>query len=88
MINVYLQNFSDPQNFSNKVIMVILLLQQLIKSFFFMRIFDKLSYIVTMIYKVMKDLMVFMLFFFMLMVIFGMIFAVIGIGNTAIPGGF
>lgn len=88
LINLYLQNFSDPQNLSNKIIMTFLLLMQLLKSFFFLRIFDKLSPIVTMINAVVKDLEVLIVFFFMLIIIFGMIFAVIGVGNTTIPGGF
>lgn len=68
--------------------MSVLLIQQLIKSFFYLRIFDTLSYIVTMINRVIYDLRVFLLFYFILIVIFSQIFAVIGVGNKNIEGGF
>ena len=61
---------------------------QLSKSFFFMRIFDSMSYIVTMINAVMRDLQMFITVYFTLIIIFGMIFGVIGVGNNRIPGGF
>ena len=43
--------------------------------------FQSLSYLVTMIYTVISDLKVFLLFFTILIVLFGQIFAVIGVGN-------
>ena len=61
--------------------MTIIFLQQIIKSFFYLRIFQSLSYIVTMIYTVVADLKVFLLFFTILIVLFAQIFAVIGVGN-------
>ena len=62
--------------------MTIIFLQQIIKSFFYLRIFQSLSYIVTMIYTVISDLKVFLLFFTILIVLFAQIFAVIGVGNA------
>ena len=50
--------------------MTIIFLQQIIKSFFYLRIFQSLSYIVTMIYTVVADLQVFLLFFTILVVLF------------------
>ena len=88
IVNVYLQNYSNPQDIMNKIIMGVLLLQQLIKSFFYLRIFDTLSYIVTMINRVIYDLRVFLLFYFILIIIFSQIFAVIGVGNKNLDGGF
>ena len=61
--------------------MTILLIQQLQKTFFFLRIFESLSYIVTMIFQVISDLKVFLLFYFILLVIFSFVFAVLGVGN-------
>ena len=66
--------------------MTILLLQQIIKTFFFLRIFNDLSYIVTMINQVVYDLRVFLLFYQILIVLFSMIFAVLGVGNQNIEG--
>lgn len=59
---------------------------QIMKTFFYLRIFESLSYIVTMIYQVVSDLKVFGLFFTILIVLFSMVFAVIGVGNTNIAG--
>ena len=56
VLNLITQNFSDSQALHNKVLMTIIFLQQIIKSFFYLRIFKSLSYIVTMIYTVMADL--------------------------------
>jgi hypothetical protein len=61
---------------------------QILKSFFFLRIFQWLSYIVTMIYTVVADLKVFALFFTILIVLFSMVFAVLGAGNQNVPGEF
>jgi len=58
------------------------------KSFFFLRIFESLSYIVTMIFTVVADLQAFLLFFTLLIFVFGFIFAVIGAGNINQPGEF
>lgn len=81
VINVISQNASDSQSFHNKILMTIIFLQQIIKSFFYLRIFQSLSYIVTMIYTVIADLKVFLLFFTILVVLFAQIMAVIGVGN-------
>lgn len=68
--------------------MTVILLMQILKSFFFLRIFQWLSYIVTMIYTVVSDLKVFALFFTILIVLFSMVFAVLGAGNQNVPGEF
>jgi hypothetical protein len=84
--NVISQNFTDSFTLRNKLLMTIILLQQIIKSFFYLRIFKSLSYIVTMIYTVISDLKVFLLFFTILVVLFGQIFAVLGVGNQKFKG--
>jgi len=61
--------------------MTIIFIQQIIKSFFYLRIFRSLSFLVTMIYTVIADLKVFLLFFTILIVLFAQIFAVLGVGN-------
>lgn len=68
--------------------MSIIFIQQIIKSFFYLRIFKSLSYIVTMIYTVIADLQVFLLFFSILIVLFAQIFAVLGVGNPKQDGDF
>lgn len=68
--------------------MTIILIMQILKSFFYLRIFEWLSYIVTMIYTVVADLKVFGLFFTILILLFSMVFAVLGAANENIPGDF
>lgn len=68
--------------------MTIILIMQILKSFFYLRIFEWLSYIVTMIYTVVSDLKVFGLFFTILILLFSMVFAVLGAANQNIPGDF
>ena len=46
-----------------------------------------MSYIVTMIYTVVADLKVFLLFFTILVVLFAQIMAVIGVGNYNFENG-
>lgn len=84
--NVILQNSIDSQHIANKILMTLLLSQQIVKTFFFLRIFETLSYIVTMINQVVFDLRVFILFYSILIVIFSMIFAVLGVGNKKFGG--
>ena len=68
--------------------MTVIFLQQIYKTFFFLRIFDTLSYIVTMINKVVFDLRVFVLFYMIMITLFSMIFAVLGVGNAHVDGDF
>ena len=79
--NVISQNSSEASAIYNKILMTIIFMQQIAKSFFYLRIFQSLSYIVTMIYTVMRDLQVFLLFFTILILLFSQIFAVLGVGN-------
>ena len=81
VMNVVSQNTTDSQELYNKVLMTIIFVQQIIKSFFYLRIFKSLSFLVTMIYTVIADLQVFLLFFTILIVLFAQIFAVLGVGN-------
>ena len=53
----------------------------LIKTFFYLRIFSELSHIVTMMKQVFYDLRIFMMFYFILVIKFSMILAILRIGN-------
>jgi len=53
----------------------------LIKSFFFMRMFTSLSFLVKMIMQVFYDLKVFLLFFVILIYLFAMFYAIIDMAN-------
>lgn len=62
-----------------KCVLIAVILLCLMKLFFFLRIFMKLSYIVTMIMQVMKDLRTFFIFFTILIGMFSLVFDVITI---------
>jgi hypothetical protein len=80
--NIYSQIYLGSWEFIPKCIMITVILLCLVKMFFFMRIFKKLSYIVTMIMQVMKDLRVFFLFFTLLISMFSLVFDVITINSS------
>lgn len=61
--------------------MTLVLLLALIKSLFFLRIFDSLSYLVTLLRSVIYDLRIFMLFYGILMFMFSLIIGVLGLSN-------
>jgi len=88
IVNVILQRSTDSLAFHNKLLMTVILLQQIIKTFFFLRIFETLSYIVTMIYSVIYDLRIFLFFYGILLLFFCLIFAVLGVGNHRQEGHF
>jgi len=67
---------------SSKIVIIIVVLVCLLKTFFFMRIVQKFSYIVTMITMVIGDLKVFMIFFVILIFMFSLIFDVISINRS------
>ena len=66
--------------------MIIVILLAIVKTFFYLRVFESLSYIVTLLKHVIYDLRVFLIFYFMMIYLFGLIFGVLGIGNKDAPG--
>ena len=85
---VILHTYRDPLNLECKITMNIVLFLGMGKTFFFLRIFDELSPIVTMLSRVMRDLRVFMLFFFILIIMFSLQLGVMGLANLRIKGDF
>ena len=55
-LNIYFQMYSGTLDFRSQCVFILILLTSLIKLFFFLRIFEQLTYIVTMIVQVAKDL--------------------------------
>lgn len=84
IINVILQNGTYSQAFECKLVMAIIFLIQIPKTFHYLRLFDGVSYIVTMLSRVMIDLGPFLLFYTILIFLFANIFNVLGVGNSAI----
>jgi hypothetical protein len=68
--------------------MLIVIVIAVNKTFFFMRIFDSFSPIVTMLQVVTKDLLNFLFFFVILMLGFSLQIIVLALGNRAIDGAF
>ena len=79
LLNIFLQKQGYTHEFITKLVITILLMQQIIKTFKILRIFEQLSYIVSMLSTVIFDLRVFILFYSILIGFFSMVFAVIGL---------
>jgi hypothetical protein len=66
--------------------MSIVLILALVKTMFFMRIFNNFSYLVTLIKQVIYDLRFFTMFYFVMVFMFSLIFGVLGFQNyTKLP---
>jgi hypothetical protein len=63
--------------------MIFTVVTSLLKQFFYMRVFESFSYIVTMMQNVVRDLVVFMVFFAVLVFMFSLIFDVIAKNDAA-----
>lgn len=81
--NCYSQMFNDTWGLLSKITIIFVILICLLKTFFFMRIIQSFSYIVTMIMSVVADLKVFMIFFTILILMFSMVFDVIAKNDAA-----
>jgi cellulose synthase/poly-beta-1,6-N-acetylglucosamine synthase-like glycosyltransferase len=73
-----------PVIFETQVLMILTVLCSIPKTFLFLRVFGGLSYIVTMLFNVISDLKVFLLFYGILIVFFAQFITILGIGNCAI----
>jgi hypothetical protein len=80
--NIFVQRFSpNILSVQNTILMVIVALVLLIKSFFFLRIFKELSALVSMLQQVFIDLIPFFCFYTILLLILGLILGVIDWGQ-------
>ena len=70
IVNLLLQNILGPYHIMCKLLMIVIVLQVIIKTFFFLRIFPQLTPIIVMLKVVFYDLRIFMLFYFILIVMF------------------
>jgi len=74
--------FLGTWNIYSKIVMIVVVYTSLIKTFYFMKIVQQFSYIVTMITSVIVDLRIFLLFFVVLILNFSMVFDVISRNNS------
>ena len=68
--NTITQNLYDSQTIQCKILMTILFLMQIVKTFSFLRIYESIAYIVTMIQSVFYDLRIFLLFYAIMIFLF------------------
>jgi len=89
--NIYNQLYCGTLELTTKLVLIALIMTTLSKLFFYMRIVESFSYIVTMILSVFRDLTTFLAFYAILIVMFSLIFDVISrnpAGEYALIGPF
>ena len=74
-----------PRSITCQVLMCYLVVNLIIKTFFYLRIFDSMTGIVVMLTNVIFDLRAFMLFYVILLWLSSHMFMVIGLGNNLPP---
>ena len=77
-----------PYAFGSKVMMSVIVTLAIRRTFNFLRIFEALSPIVTMLFKVIWQLRIFMTFYFILILLFSLMYGVLGVGNYKLKGTF
>jgi len=77
-----------PYHFVSKVLMALIVTLAIRRTFNFLRIFEALSPIVTMLNNVIWELRIFLTFYFILVLLFSLMYGVIGIGNYKLAGPF
>ena len=82
ILNIVLQSTIGPYTLTCKILMCIIVLLLITKTFFFLRLFPTLTPIVVMITNVVYDLRIFLFFYFILILLFCQIFAILGLGNS------
>lgn len=85
---VIIHSLWDPMIVPCKFTMMVVMFLGIFKLFFFLRIFDALSPIVTMLGQVVNDLTPFMGFYFILIIMFSMQLSILGLGNLDVKGKF
>ena len=69
------------RGYVSQIVMIFFTIMMLVKTFFFMRIFEQFTKLVIMIKNVVSDLMEFIIFYLVLLVMFSVVLGVLGVGN-------
>jgi hypothetical protein len=85
IVNCILQFWGGPFHVANRIMMCIICILLIVKTFFFLRIFPSLTPLVVMLTQVIGDLKAFMTFYAILIVMFSQFFCVLGIANYKNP---
>jgi hypothetical protein len=80
--SIFNQVNMKPDAIRSKSIMIVNIFTCLIKTFFYMRVVKSFSFIVTMLVNVIKDLLVFMLFFAILVTMFSLVFGIVAANHS------
>ena len=80
LVNVVIQNIVGPDEVITEVLMCIIVVLLLVKTFFFLRIRTSFTPIVIMLTNVIYDLRIFLMFYMILIFMFSQLFNVIGVG--------
>ena len=84
----FVHYFQDPYQWYSKFMMTMVVLLAIRRTFNFLKIFEALSPIVTMIQRVLFDLRIFLTFYMILVVLISLMFGVLGLGNDKLDGEF
>ena len=87
-INIIVSVIYGPYNMFCKIVIMTIIVIIIVKSFFFMRIFPAFTPIVVMLNRVIYDLKIFLFFYIFMLGMYGMTFAVLGVGNLDRGGYF
>ena len=82
------QLFIGPFSLISRCLNIVTIILAITRTFGFLRIYESLSPIVTMLKNVVYDLRIFLLFYSILVFGFSMPFCILGLGNFKVPGGF
>lgn len=75
--------FFSPFHLASKIVMMVVILLSVVRTFKFLKIFDSFSPIITILTEVVFDLGKFLLLFTIVVALFSLIFGALGIGNSA-----
>jgi len=84
----YIHNTYTPYIWYSKILIIAIVILSIRKTFSYLRLLKSLSPIVTMLQRVIYELRVFLSFYVILILLFSMMYGVLGLGNPNIPGGF
>lgn len=82
ILMTFLHVFMDPENLLSQIVMVLVIILSINRTFKILRIFKSFSPIVTMLNQVVIDLQQFMLFYSILICLFSILWMAMGIGNN------
>lgn len=84
----YVHNNYTPYIWYSKILIIVIVILSIRRTFSYLRLLKSLSPIVTMLQRVIWELRVFLSFYVILILLFSMMYGVLGLGNPNIPGGF